>query len=221
MRDASCSKILVVGASRGIGLGLVKALSGSGREVIATYRHGAGPEPDAVWLPLDINDRSSRTKLANDERLIGTEHIVVSAGVMPKDIDDTLDHDRIFNLFLTNSVSPIVLVRDLLRGHAATLRAVTVLGSVMGSVSLNHLGDHWLYRSSKAALTSAARSLSARHPHLIVTVAHPGWVKTDMGGADADIDVDTSVRGLLSLISPVREGPNFLFCNYLGEAISY
>lgn len=221
MTTETHSKILVVGASRGIGLGLVKTLSGSGHPVVATSRDGAGPEPAAIWLRLDINDRVSRTKFTGDDRLIGTEHIVVSAGVMPKDIDDALDHDRIFDLFLTNAVSPIVLADELLRKHAATLRAVTVLGSIMGSVSLNHLGDHWLYRSSKAALTSAARSLSARHPQLIVTVAHPGWVRTDMGGADADIDVDVSVRGLLKLVTSVRESPNFLFCNYLGETISY
>jgi len=217
----SPQKILVVGASRGIGLGLVKALSGDGHQVVATSRDEARYEPAVVWLPLEINDRTSRGTLAGDDRLIGTEHVVISAGVMPKDVDETLDPGQIFNLFLTNAVSPIALAEDILRKHADTLRGVTMLGSIMGSVGLNRLGDHWLYRASKAALTSAARSLSARHPQLIVTVAHPGWVKTDMGGADADIDVDTSVRGLVTLVSSERKSPNFLFCNYLGETLPY
>lgn len=221
MGNDSPRKILVAGASRGIGLGLARALSFCGHEVIATSRNGDRNNKINVWLPLDINDKTSRMNLVADKRLAALEHVVISAGVMPKDIDETLDRDQVSNLFFTNAISPVAFVEDVLREHSRSVRGVTMLGSRMGSVSLNEIGDHWLYRSSKSALTSAARSLSIRHPNLIVTVVHPGWVRTEMGGEDADIDVDTSVRGLMSLILSDREEPSFLYCNYLGETIPY
>ncbi|MGO8241917.1 short-chain dehydrogenase, partial [Rhizobium ruizarguesonis] len=70
-------------------------------------------------------------------------------------------------------------------------------------------------------MTSAARSFAVRNPNVRVTVAHPGWVKTEMGGEDADIEVDVSARGLRALVGSKPPNLGFSFCNYLGEIIPY
>lgn len=220
MNGLSSSTVLVVGASRGIGLALVHALSTQGYNVIATSRDGSQRSSDALWLPLELNDPQSRHSLVSSAHLAGVEIVVVSAGVMPKDVDETLNKQTIVDLFLTNSVSPVALGQELAKTHQYSLKHLMFLGSVMGSVELNSVGDHWLYRASKAALTSAARSLSVQIPSVKVTVAHPGWVKTDMGGEEADIEVEVSAVGLSALICSPADS-SFTFCNYLGETIPY
>jgi NAD(P)-dependent dehydrogenase (short-subunit alcohol dehydrogenase family) len=221
MSSLSSSTVLVVGASRGVGLALVHSLSTQGYNVIATSRDGIQRSSDALWLPLELNDPQSRHSLVSSVQLAGVESVIVSAGVMPKDVDETLDKQAIVDLFLTNSASPVALGQELAKTHQSSLKHLMFLGSVMGSVELNSVGDHWLYRASKAALTSAARSLSVRNPNVRVTVAHPGWVKTDMGGEEADIEVEVSAEGLSALIQLKPADSSFTFCNYLGETIPY
>ena len=221
MIDVSSSTVLVVGASRGIGLALVNELSTQGYDVIATSRDGKPRTDNALWLPLELNDPLSREALVSNDQLAGIESVIVSAGVMQKDIDETLDRQAIIDLFLTNTVSPIALGQELVDEHRATIKGFMFLGSVMGSVALNSGGDHWLYRASKTALTSAARSLWVRNPGVGVSVLHPGWVKTDMGGEEADIEVDVSAKGLSALIASKSSSSSFVFCNYLGEPIPF
>lgn len=217
-------KYLVVGASRGIGLGLVEALLAQGRSVVATSRSGVSHAPDASWIGLDITERESRERAAMSMALNGTTHVIVSAGIMPKGIDRTLDSDIVAAVFLTNSVAPIALAEELAERLEPTLRHIMFLSSRMGSVELNTMGDDWIYRASKAALNSAAKSFHGRRGRaggLAVTVVHPGWVRTDMGGTGADIDIATSVDGLLGLIDDEPTATRFRYCDYLGRALPY
>jgi NAD(P)-dependent dehydrogenase (short-subunit alcohol dehydrogenase family) len=215
-------KYLVVGASRGVGLGLVAALVSQGRSVVATSRDGGSHAPAAHWLALDITDSGSCRRVCGAAVLDGTTHIVIAAGLMPKDVDKTLDPAVVAAVFATNSVAPVALVELLAQRLGPTLRHVMFLGSRMGSVYLNITGDDWVYRASKAALTSAAKSLHVRHaPGLAVTVAHPGWVRTEMGGPRAEIDVATSVSGLLVLLDAMSRRTDFRYCDYLGRNLPY
>jgi NAD(P)-dependent dehydrogenase (short-subunit alcohol dehydrogenase family) len=93
----------------------------------------------------------------------------------------------------------------------------------MGSVSLMSSSAGWLYRASKAALNSAVRSASLElGPRGVVCIAfHPGWVRTDMGGAGADIDVATSVAGMRRVLAAANESHNGKFINYGGEQLSW
>jgi len=215
------SKVLVVGASRGIGLGLTRKLATRGCDVVASFRSQRPDAGIAQWLALDINDARSRARFVESERLSGLRQIVLSAGAMPKDVDLTLDPAAISNVFHTNAVSPVILAQELLERHRRTVEHIVFLGSIMGSIGLNEVGDHWIYRASKAALTSAARSFAVRNPDVLVTVVHPGWVKTDMGGEDAEIDVETSVNGLAEIILARPAQPPFVYCDYLGQVLRY
>ena len=101
--------------------------------------------------------------------------------------------------------------------------SLALMSSILGSVGLNETGGWETYRASKAALNTLARSFEIRHraKNVSVLILHPGWVRTDMGGAEADIDVATSVTGLADLLEARlgQQGPHDL--DYRGETLPW
>ena len=84
------------------------------------------------------------------------------------------------------------------------------------------LGGHDPYSASKAALNSLTRSLAAKLDRpLAVLSLHPGWVRTDMGGGSAPLDVETSARGLVDTILAHRNEPGSAFYDYSGAALPW
>jgi NAD(P)-dependent dehydrogenase (short-subunit alcohol dehydrogenase family) len=106
---------------------------------------------------------------------------------------------------------------------AAERGRLAVVSSRMGSVSLMSSSAGWLYRASKAAVNAAVKAASLElAPRGVVCVAfHPGWVRTDMGGAGADIDVETSVSGMRRTLAQANASHNGKFLNYGGEQLSW
>jgi len=95
--------------------------------------------------------------------------------------------------------------------------------SQLGSVANNTGGGMELYRASKAALNSFTRSFSARHRDkgLSILSLHPGWVKTDMGGPGADIDVATSVKGLADVVEHAVGAHQEAYLDYAGKELPW
>jgi NAD(P)-dependent dehydrogenase (short-subunit alcohol dehydrogenase family) len=95
--------------------------------------------------------------------------------------------------------------------------------SVLGSIALNNDGGFFPYRCSKAALNMATKSLSVDllKDQILVTCVHPGWVKTDMGGSNAPLDVDTSVTGIIELIRNLNETHNGGFYQFDGQRLDW
>jgi len=124
------------------------------------------------------------------------------------------------DIIVANAVGPI-RVLDALIGQVAHGGVAAVMTSALGSVGGNERGGLDGYRASKAALNSLTRSFAARHPPQDYTLLslHPGWVRTDMGGPDASIDVDTSVAGLVRVIAQQAGQGGHRFLNYLGQEI--
>ena len=93
----------------------------------------------------------------------------------------------------------------------------------MGSIERNTTGRHYLYRSSKAALNAIVKSLAIDLKDRGVTVIslHPGWVKTDMGGADADLPIPDSVRDVIALLDRVTPADSGRFLNHDGSEIPW
>ena len=125
-------------------------------------------------------------------------------------------------VYLTNAVSPIRFAEAFLDRLAAG-GSIAVMSSVLGSVSLNDSGGWEPYRASKAALNTLARSFEIRHraENLSVLILHPGWVRTEMGGAEADIDVATSVTGLADVITDRLGRPGAHYLDYTGETLPW
>lgn len=98
------------------------------------------------------------------------------------------------------------------------------MSSIMGSIAENESGGMEVYRASKTAQNSLARSLwigSAKEAGVTVLSIHPGWVKTDMGGAGADIDVDTSVTGIADQLAAHHGAHTHHFVDYSGREIAW
>lgn len=217
---------LILGASRGLGLGLAREFAGRGWAVTGTVRQdadraaleGAG----AQALLCDITDPQSVQALRG-QGPAGLDLLFVNAGVSgPKHQNaGQATAEEAGALFLTNAVAPVAAAR-VLGDLLAPDGVLAFMSSRMGSVALNENGALELYRASKAALNSLTRSMVAKGDGArTVLTLHPGWVQTDMGGSGADLDVPTSVRGLADVILAQRGHPGSRFLDYSGAELAW
>ncbi|MEM9531302.1 MAG: SDR family oxidoreductase [Pseudomonadota bacterium] len=224
--------VLVTGANRGIGLELIRQLAPTARRVIATCRDPAAARAltalaeaeNAVEVrPLDVTDFAAVDALAQELSGQPLDLVINNAGVYgsrtsPPDPAAWLD------VLAVNTVAPIYLSHAVLPSVLASeTRKVVNISSKVGSMADNHSGGAPIYRSSKAALNSATRSLAIDHAGqgLIAFVLHPGWVQTDMGGPNALINSATSVRGMLKVIADADAASAGRFFNYDGAEIPW
>ncbi|CAK9891441.1 MULTISPECIES: SDR family oxidoreductase [Pseudomonas] len=217
---------LIIGASRGLGLGLVQRLVEDGWNVVATVRDPAKAHDLAAVSGVQVEtlEMNSGSQLdALQQRLKGQvfDLLFVNAGVMgPGDQNpEGAQLADVGDLFLTNAVSPIRVAQRL----APQLREDGVLAfmsSILGSVAIPDGSEMCLYKASKAALNSMINSfVTLQQPPQTVLAMHPGWVKTDMGGENAEIDVLTSTRGMLKQIKANAGKGGLQFINYKGESL--
>jgi NAD(P)-dependent dehydrogenase (short-subunit alcohol dehydrogenase family) len=221
--------VLVIGASRGIGREFVRQYAADGATVIGTARSEPGlaavRAAGGEALPLDVLDDAAVAALATQLGGRAIDIAVVNAGVYgPRVSALTPPGNDEFDLVMrTNVRAPMQLISALAPVVAATRGKLAVVSSKMGSMSLMSSSAGWLYRASKAAVNAAVKSASLElGPRGVICVAfHPGWVKTDMGGAGADIDVATSVAGMRHVLGAANESHNGKFLNYGGEQLSW
>jgi NAD(P)-dependent dehydrogenase (short-subunit alcohol dehydrogenase family) len=220
--------ILIVGASRGIGLGLAREFAERGWSVTATVRDAARADAlealEVAIETVDIADAASAAALA--ERLGGRsfDAVIINAGVSgPQATPKAVEHDAFAGLFVTNALAPVRLAEMLVRLVKPGSGVIGFMTSQLGSVANNTGGGMELYRASKAALNSFTRSFSARHRDkgLSILSLHPGWVKTDMGGPGADIDVATSVKGLADVVEKAIGAHQEAYLDYAGNALPW
>jgi NAD(P)-dependent dehydrogenase (short-subunit alcohol dehydrogenase family) len=219
--------VLVIGASRGIGLELVRQYRADGATVTATARDDAGLERlralGATALRLDVVDAVSASGLAWQVDGAGFDVAIVNAGVsgtrtpgLQPPEQTEFDH-----VMRTNVLGPMRVLAQMADALAPSAR-VAVLSSRMGSIGLRTAPNSWLYRASKAAVNSVLKDTSLALAGQAVCVAfHPGWVRTDMGGANADLDVADSVAGIRRTIAGLREADNGAFFNYDGQPLAW
>ncbi len=214
---------LVLGASRGLGLGLVHELSGRGWSVVGTVRSAADrPAVQAAGgtaAIADITDPSLISALPAAK----LDLLFINAGVKGPAHGDAAQAtaDEVGALFMTNALAPVAAARALL-DRIAPGGVLAFMTSVMGSVAGNDRGDMELYRASKAALNSLTRGMVAKLDRpLTVLSLHPGWVRTDMGGDNADLDVETSVRGLVDVILARQGTLGSAFLDYSGAELPW
>ena len=218
--------ILITGGSRGIGAELVQQYAADGWDVIATARSDSDlKELDAMdnvtAMELDVAKPDSVAAFIDG---IGDRPIDVflnSAGVYgPR----TPERDGWMDVLEINVVAPTLLAEKLKPNVAASEKKVmAVVTSRMGSIGDNGGGGSIPYRSSKAAVNAAWKSLSIdwKDDGIAVVMLHPGWVKTDMGGDNAQIDTKTSVDGLRDRIAETDLSNSGRFVAYDGATIEW
>ena len=225
--------VLITGANRGIGLEFAKQYALEGADVIACCRE---PEKaDALKalaksakfrvLPLDVTSPASVLALKAELTGKPIDILINNAGVggprsEPK---GSIDFAQWVETFKTNSIAPMLVsqaLRDNLR--AGKLKKLITITSMMGSIS-GHGGGAYAYRASKAAVNSVMHGLSKEWAKdgIVVGIFHPGWVKTDMGGASAPVAPADSVKGLRAQIERLGAANSGAYLDYAGKEIAW
>ncbi|MCC6007933.1 MAG: SDR family NAD(P)-dependent oxidoreductase [Rhodobacteraceae bacterium] len=223
-------RICITGASRGIGLGLARSWAAAGHEVIGTHR-GIAPDVSAIrWVEVALDRPESLAALARALEPEPLDLLVCNAGVFPDKghgLESGLGPEIWHEAFSINVTGAFLSLRAALpalrrarsdRGFAR----VAMISSIMAS-SARAPGGSYAYRASKAALTNLARNLATDlEPEAIAVGAyHPGWVRTDMGGPDADIDLSEAVAGLVARIEALSPRTTGCFESHDGAPIAF
>ncbi|CAN7373754.1 SDR family NAD(P)-dependent oxidoreductase [Brevundimonas sp. LjRoot202] len=229
MADAKTA--LIVGASRGIGLGLVEEYLARGWSVIATVRDAAA---EAELTAMDRAGRltAARADVTRDSdiqalasRIEGPlDLLFVNAGIMGPEEMTTASHGEIDQVMQTNAFGPARLAWALVDRVRPKTGVIALMSTGMASIADNTSGGYDIYRASKAAQNMLVRSLwvgPGRARELTVLSVNPGWVKTAMGGRGATIDVPTSARGIADQIEAHAGSGEHRFVGWNGRELPW
>ena len=233
--------VLVTGANRGLGLEFVRQYAADGWSVVAACRSPsaaeslsklAGDDASIEIQPADMLDAASIAALG--EALAGRaiDVLINNAGIFgpsrrvdgcPGQSFGSVDYDRWLDVFRVNTLAPLRLAETLLPNlRAATAGKLVTISSRLGSITQTGT-DYYAYRTSKAAVNMAMATL-AQEPvasGVIVAVMHPGWVSTDMGGAEAPVSPQQSVTGLKQQIETLTLADSGSFIDFEGQRLPW
>lgn len=228
---------LVTGANRGLGLEFVRQLLARGDHVIAACRHPgkanalnllAGEHPGRLQvLPLDLAEPRTHAALANEIALVTDEQpldlLINNAGVLRGGERFGQVHaSDLETSFRTNAAGPFLLTQTL-APQLADGATVANISSEVGSIALRQEFRTPSYAMGKAAQNMAtsllAQALATRG--ITVVALHPGWVRTDMGGAQAALSAQESVAGLLHVIHQPSPGQSGGFFDWQGQPLPW
>jgi NAD(P)-dependent dehydrogenase (short-subunit alcohol dehydrogenase family) len=221
---------LIIGASRGLGLGLARELLGRGWHVTATVRTApkgaelANYHGQVSMDTVDINHLAGVEAFVNRVKSQKFDVVFINAGIGGPDgkTAETTTAEEMNHLFMTNAVSPIRLAYKLLPTVKPGTGILAFMTSILGSIETDSHGYAPLYSASKAALNRLTRSfVEVMTEDITVLSMHPGWVRTDMGGANADIDVATSVTGMADVLEAKAGSGVHEFLDYRGRTIPW
>ena len=228
----SARRALIVGASRGLGLGLVARFLQHGWDVTATVRRPSAALSDLraggalrIETGVDIDDDASVAALrATLAEAPAFDLVFVVAGVATQAGTPaaTMPREVAMATFQTNALSPIRFAEAFHR-RVAPGGLLVLMTSKLGSVSLNRGGGWSSYRASKAALNTLARSFAGQHAKADwgVVLMHPGWVRTDLGGRRATLDVETSARGIVTVLEGHLGQRGCVFLDHAGQPVPW
>ncbi|WP_354644643.1 SDR family oxidoreductase [Kitasatospora camelliae] len=223
---------LIVGASRTLGLGIAAEYLRRGWEVIGTVRgthrtglHDLAEEAGGRLTveSLEMTDPAQLTALR--DRLAGRtlDLLFVNAAVTRGDLPIGEVPTEVFTeVMVTNALSPMRVV-DVLGPLVPPTGTIGVMSSDQGSVSLNTEGGQDLYRASKSALNQLMRCHAARttgDPRTLLLM-DPGWVRTELGGPDAELSVEESVPGVVETIERHHGTSGLHFLDHRGEVVPW
>ena len=233
MPEGSPKRLLLIGASRGLGLAIAEQYLKRGWHVIGTVRGGDRTKLHALrehWktqLEIETVDITIPQQVAAlRTRLQGRmlDFVLVNAGVTNDDRETIADvsTEEFVRVMVTNALSPLRAIE----AFDALVRpggVIAIMSSGQGSVSNNERGGFEVYRASKAALNTLMRSFAARHArdNRTLLLLAPGWVRTDLGGPQARLSIDESIPNLVDTIEAQRGKPGLQYLDYLGRTVPW
>lgn len=227
--------ILITGANRGLGLELTRYYAHLGWQVHACCRDPEsavelGQIADSAEVVqvhrLDVTDYDQMAALRATLHGVPIDILLHNAGTYGQEGASfgRTDPQRWLHAFAVNAIGPVKLTEALIDNVAAGERKlVAAMSSKMGSIADNRSGGSYVYRSSKTALNSAMMSAAVdlRSRGICVVLLHPGWVLTDMGGPNAELTVEESVRRLHLILDRVTLADSGTFFDIDGSRIPW
>ena len=228
--------VFVTGANRGLGLEFARQYARDGWKTIAACRAPKSARelkalqsqhPDRITiLALDVIDAGSVRAAAAQLRGEPIDLLINNAGVggVPAQKIGSLDYAAWARVIDTNVLGPARVTEALLDNVASGGdKRIVTLTSRMGSIADNSSGGSYAYRSSKAGVNAVMKSFSIDLAPRGITcvVVHPGWVRTDMGGAGGKLAPAESVKALRALIDSLKPGDAGKFFNYDGSELPW
>ena len=208
--------VLLIGASRGIGLELARQYLDDGWRVIATARTDEGlarlKALGAETLRLDVAQPASNSGLAwqlDGEKI---DLAIYVAGAMDRASANTPPTRDTFDAVMhTNVMGAMQVLPQIVPMVQEAQGVIACISSVMGSLQETTSGNAALYRVSKAALNMVVRCTQAEQPGITVLAIHPGWVQTEMGGQQAPLTPEQSAASLRQTLNTVLESRDSKF----------
>lgn len=221
--------VFITGANRGLGLEFARQYAADGWHVMAACRHPARAASLTALgvevVGLDVSDYVAIAAVADTLKGRAFDVLLNNAGAYGErqafGAIDPAEWERVLRI---NAIAPIKIAEAFLpHVLAGGKKVMAFLTSRMGSIADNSSGNSYIYRSSKAALNAAVKSLSVDLQPRGVTavVLHPGWVKTDMGGQGAPLEPADSVRGMRQVIDRLRPQESGSFIDYTGTPVPW
>ena len=228
---SSDKTLLLIGASRGLGIALAEEYLMRGWRVVATERNRTTSRlPDLLGssedrLEIEILDINYPDQVAGLRARLASrkfDMLFVNAGVGTRDMVADISTDEFVRMLLTNALSPLRVVESL-QDLVALTGTIAIMSSGQGSITNNENGHYEIYRASKAALNMLMRSFAARHsndPRTLLLMA-PGWVRTELGGPHARLSVEESIPNLANTMDAQAGKGGLQYLDYLGRKVPW
>ncbi len=229
--------VLITGSGRGLGIALVRTFLDAGFDVVATFPRGPGSDLEQLvqehpqkirLLALNVVDDDSVQNAVRELQDSGIQlDILINNAAINLDVDDSLpqvDFDGIQQQMDVNVNGPLRVTRAFLPLLEQSDRGILVnISSEAGSVGACWRDTGFGYCMSKAALNMQSRILEKylAPKNIKVFSIHPGWMRTDMGGSDADIDASEAAEGILKIVVSDDYLATPMYVTYTGEQYPY
>lgn len=231
------STILITGANRGLGVCLVERYIAAGWNVVATMREPserlsglvAKFPGKSLEVVMDVTNAASIAgakqriceRFSSIDVLINNAAVLLAEGSGPL---NALDFEAGLRVYNVNGLGPLrVTAAFLPLLEAGERRLIVNISSEAGSIADCWRKDEYFYCMSKAALNmqSAILRNQLEAQRIEVLAVHPGWMRTDMGGANADIEPAEAADGIFSLVEQSRLGSKGIYFDYRGQAMRF
>lgn len=225
--DWSGKTVVITGANRGLGLEFARQLHAAGANVIGTARRPeAADDLKALGVRVEQLDVTDPESVANLKAAIGdapVDALLNNAGIFPSRVGveqaDPADYARVYDV---NVIGPLRVTQALLPNlRAGERKLIMNMSSGLGSISSNGRGGSAGYRESKSALNMMTKSMAAEFDGFICIAMSPGWVRTDMGGPNANLSPEQSVSGMLGVLAAATVDDSGSYFTYDGQELGW